>query len=307
MNDFRKKLDTDGYAVLENFIPEIGELAKDLNLDDYVKSSESSNVFMCEHGPKQIQHLESRPEIKKFAEKIRTLFEESKVLNMQFFIKHPNYKITAPHQDGAYFESSADIVTFWIPLQDVNPNNSCLFYLPGSHKLGLLEHQTCGTTVRTRTGRTGLSLEYKKEPIEKYQPVPMKVGDALVHDQYALHYSSTNNTDKPRIALTCILQLSNIYNMEGEYTYTQDQKVIFDNGVIKGTGKVVGVANSAQAVIGHSYIIEPDSPIKNQTYPFTHFVCFEVHMKPFVIESQPEIWEEEKRKDNPHHYSNRLD
>jgi hypothetical protein len=32
---------------------------------------------------------------------------------MQYFVKHPNYKITAPHQDGAYFEDNdSDILTF---------------------------------------------------------------------------------------------------------------------------------------------------------------------------------------------------
>lgn len=92
-----------------------------------------------------------------------------------------------------------------------------------------------------------------------------------------------------------------------ESEYTQDQKVEFDNGVIKGIGKIVGIATTPQAVIGRSYIIEPDVPIKNETYPYSHFVCFEVHLKPVVIEQKVEVWESEKRRDNPHHYTNRLD
>jgi hypothetical protein len=43
----------------------------------------------------------------------RDLGYKGTVINMQYFVKHPNYKITAPHQDGAYFEDNdSDILTF---------------------------------------------------------------------------------------------------------------------------------------------------------------------------------------------------
>ena len=59
----------------------------------------------------------------------------------------------------------------------------------------------------------------------------------------------------------------------------QGTKIKFDNGVIKGTGKVVGLATSEQPVIGYSYIIEPDDSISNEVYPYSHFVCFGIHLE----------------------------
>ncbi len=86
--------------------------------------------------------------------------------------------------------------------------------------------------------------------------------------------------------------------------YSQNQRVAFDNGTIKGTGKVVGVALSEQPIIGATFIIEPDEPITNSTYPYTHFVCTELHLKEVSKKSWSPI---EDRKDSPHHHTNRLD
>lgn len=85
--------------------------------------------------------------------------------------------------------------------------------------------------------------------------------------------------------------------------YSQNQRVAFDNGTIKGTGKVVGVALSEQPIIGATFIIEPDEPITNSTYPYTHFVCTELHLKVSKKSWSPI----EDRKDSPHHHTNRLD
>jgi hypothetical protein len=90
--------------------------------------------------------------------------------------------------------------------------------------------------------------------------------------------------------------------------YSQDQRVAFNNGVIKGTGKVVGVALSEQPIIGTTFIIEPDEPISNSTYPYTHFVCAELHLKEADDVVSKKSWSTiEDRKDSPHHYDNRLD
>ena len=87
----------------------------------------------------------------------------------------------------------------------------------------------------------------------------------------------------------------------------QDQKVTFDNGVVKGTGKIVGVATNSLPVIGRTYIVEPDQPIKNETYNYSHIAMQEIYIKKVEAEVKDEIWPEERRRENPHHYTNRLD
>ena len=61
--------------------------------------------------------------------------------------------------------------------------------------------------------------------------------------------------------------------------YAQGSRVEYNNGVIKGYGIVVGYALTEQMVIGSTAIIEDCSGnIPNTQYPFTHFVCAEVHL-----------------------------
>lgn len=59
----------------------------------------------------------------------------------------------------------------------------------------------------------------------------------------------------------------------------QNQRVSFKINDIQGKGKIVGMATSGSPIIGKSYIIEPDEPISNEVYDYSHFVAFEYQLK----------------------------
>jgi hypothetical protein len=64
--------------------------------------------------------------------------------------------------------------------------------------------------------------------------------------------------------------------------YKQNDVVVYDDGVTRGTGKIVGIAGNGQPVVGRTFIIEhlDGKPgIPNDTYPFTHRALMEVHIK----------------------------
>lgn len=171
----------------------------------------SENVFRTKNGDvKQIQNCQNFDVFHYLGKYIQNnLGYDGEILNMQYFIKHPDYKITAPHQDGAYFDSvDDDILTFWIPLHDVNTNTSTMFYADWDGKREIIKHEDCGSNVRTRTGKTGMSQYTSEIPMDKFTPVELKYGDCVVHNQFSVHYSNENNTDKPRIAVTCIIKLN---------------------------------------------------------------------------------------------------
>jgi ectoine hydroxylase-related dioxygenase (phytanoyl-CoA dioxygenase family) len=106
----------------------------------------------------------------------RDLGYKGTVINMQYFVKHPNYKITAPHQDGAYFEDNdSDILTFWIPLHSVSSETSTMFYHDWDGKREIVEHKDCGKNNRTRTGKTGVSQYTDIHPLEDFTPVDLMV------------------------------------------------------------------------------------------------------------------------------------
>jgi len=59
------------------------------------------------------------------------------------FLKPPHQpQVKHPHQDNYYFGVTPPerVVTGWIALDDADTENGCLYYLSGSHRLGLLEH-----------------------------------------------------------------------------------------------------------------------------------------------------------------------
>lgn len=79
--------------------------------------------------------------------------------------------------------------------------------------------------------------------------------------------------------------------MTDPYRYPQDSHVAFDNGYMKGTGRVIGVATVGAPIIGQSYIIEVEEsniPIPNEAYPFKAICIFEVHMRLAAPYPQPQ-------------------
>jgi len=196
----------DGFQVFKN--NDIYNLINTFStdLEDIATNCLNKDVFRTKLGDiKQIQNLNFSELNPLLADLIHA--KDYEVLNNQYFCKPPNYKMTSAHQDNAYFDSNDDVFTFWIPLQDVDLINSCMFYVPGSHKNGLVEHKVIGTNVRTRTGKTGFSLYSDYFKNKEFVKVPMRKGDVLIHDKNTMHFSSPNLSDDYRIAITCIMKV----------------------------------------------------------------------------------------------------
>ena len=203
-------LEEDGFQVFDSdFTLNYHLKGMSRNLEKIASKQNDSDVFRTKLGDiKQIQNLNFGMLNLKLVHLLGLDNEQKfKVLNNQYFCKPPHYKETSAHQDNAYFESDEKVYTFWIPLQDVDIFNSCMFYVPGSHKRGLVEHKPIGTNVRTRTGKKGFSLYSDVYKNTDYVKVPMKAGQILVHDKDCMHFSSPNLSDEYRLAVTAIIKL----------------------------------------------------------------------------------------------------
>lgn len=204
-----ERLWKDGFQVFENetISKLISHFPTDLEQIVIDKRCKDIDVFRTKLGDiKQIQNL-SFDDLNYALVDLIAHQHPHVVLNNQYFCKPPHYKETSAHQDNAYFESDEKVYTFWIPLQDVDIFNSCMFYVPGSHKRGLVEHKPIGTNVRTRTGKKGFSLYSDVYKNTDYVKVPMKAGQILVHDKNTMHFSSPNLSDEYRLAVTAIIKL----------------------------------------------------------------------------------------------------
>lgn len=201
---FDKMLDMDFQNMLVTLKPDLERFGEGCYKED---------VFRTKLGDiKQIQNLHKYiPEdVNPFNAYLADLIgaKDYTILNNQYFCKPPNYKMTSAHQDNAYFESNDNVVTFWVPFNQVDILNSCMFYVPGSQNDGLVEHKAIGTNVRTRTDKTGVSMYSDVYKNIDFVKVPMVVGDILVHDKNTMHFSSPNLSDDYRMAITCIMKIN---------------------------------------------------------------------------------------------------
>jgi hypothetical protein len=65
--------------------------------------------------------------------------------------------------------------------------------------------------------------------------------------------------------------------------YQEGQIVKFNNGFVKGIGKIRGIATIAQPVIGINYIVERyGTNLQDKDYPYSCITVFECHIQGLV-------------------------
>jgi ectoine hydroxylase-related dioxygenase (phytanoyl-CoA dioxygenase family) len=101
-------------------------------------------------------------------------------------------EIAVWHQDYWYVKGNTEIVTAWIPLQDTSYAEGCLMVMPGSHKLGPLDHDT--TILAKRHYPSGI---FDRE----VRYVEMKRGDLLLFNALLLHSSGINISNRTRLSV----------------------------------------------------------------------------------------------------------
>jgi phytanoyl-CoA hydroxylase len=96
------------------------------------------------------------------------------------------------HQDNGYgrLEPPLDL-TVWVALVDTDERNGCLWIVPGSHRLGLLEH-----------GQAELNPLLRETRVEAQAvALAMRAGEAVAFDGFTLHRSGPNHSDAARPGL----------------------------------------------------------------------------------------------------------
>lgn len=115
--------------------------------------------------------------------------------HQQFVTKLPDVDDTTSeislHQDNGYgrLDPPTD-VTVWVALHDTDERNGCLVVIPGSHRLGVLEH--------ARAGANPFLREVGVDP-EGAIAVPMAAGEAIAFTGQTVHGSGPNLTDAARV------------------------------------------------------------------------------------------------------------
>lgn len=106
--------------------------------------------------------------------------------------------VVAWHQDYSYWTRTVPMahLTCWTGLDDADQENGCLYYVPGSHRWGLLDKPELAGDME------GLQPYLSDEQKKAFQPVPaeLKKGQATFHHPLMVHGSYENKTERPRRA-----------------------------------------------------------------------------------------------------------
>ena len=115
----------------------------------------------------------------------------------QLFVKPPHFGgVVSWHQDFSYWTRTEPMahLTCWIPLDDVDEENGCPQYVPGSHRWRLLP--VTGLTGDMNAIREVLT----PEELSEFHPVPavLRRGEAAFHHPLTVHGSFQNRSARPR-------------------------------------------------------------------------------------------------------------
>jgi ectoine hydroxylase-related dioxygenase (phytanoyl-CoA dioxygenase family) len=140
-------------------------------------------------------------------------------------IKYPkDSKATAWHQDKVYWPMRENgALSCWMALDDVTVEKGCMWFLPGSHKLGPLNPVDLGNA-----GESDLLRLLPAGQREGVRPVviEMKAGSCTFHNGLTFHYAGPNTTDTPRRAMVTIFMPAGTH-------YTPLEHLIGDRGNLK--------------------------------------------------------------------------
>jgi Phytanoyl-CoA dioxygenase (PhyH) len=133
------------------------------------------------------------------------LGEKARFLWDMAILKAPKVGAPTPwHQDEAYRDPNFEYteLTIWIALQDTPVENGCLRFLPGSHRIGVLEHGSANNDPSCQA----LQCSSELDPTAGVS-CPLHAGDCTVHHHRTLHCSNPNTAPNPRLGYILIFGL----------------------------------------------------------------------------------------------------
>jgi phytanoyl-CoA hydroxylase len=198
--------DRDGFVIVRRWLmgDELETLRREL--DRYIRDvvptlSDADAFFEDKRRPetlKQLQHMQHdaffRDYVRhpKWMELAHALVgEDAACESPEWFNKPPGLnQVTPPHQDNYYFcLHPPNVVTIWLALDDVDDENGCLRYVPGSHRQPVRPHG--------RSNILGFSqgiTDYSDADRAAEVPIHLAPGDVVAHHGNTIHRADANRS-----------------------------------------------------------------------------------------------------------------
>jgi len=135
--------------------------------------------------------------------RLKAFFEDDVYLyHNKVALKYPGVEGFRYHQDYFYWYDMGniypDMATAQIALDPCTRENGCLSVIPGTHKLGRLNHTTLAQSSDSGVEEERLQEIFKRFPVID---VELAIGDAVLFHANLLHGSGDNTSDKARVTL----------------------------------------------------------------------------------------------------------
>jgi hypothetical protein len=138
------------------------------------------------------------------------------------FLKPPKIGSDTPwHQDQAFGNPQYDYtqISIWLALTPAGAVNSCMSFVPGSHKLPVLMHQPVGGDPRIHALECIGDFD-QSTAVE----CPLQEGGCTIHDHRTLHYAGPNLSDQSRLAYVLVFDTAPVPRQEPiEFPWRKDR------------------------------------------------------------------------------------
>lgn len=115
-----------------------------------------------------------------------------------FFVKPPQSPAIPLHADLQYANEPHHLsLNIWLPLQEVSPANGTLGIVPYSHHA---VNQIRGTNITNAYRKNNEAIQAAFG-----MPLHLNAGEAIIYDHRLLHYSTPNQSNQTRLALTLVM------------------------------------------------------------------------------------------------------
>jgi len=167
----------------------------------------------------------------------RIAMELSGASGIRLFHDHALWKMpqdskqTPWHQDFPFWPmNEPGALSAWIPVDDVDENNGCMMFVPGSHKVGKLTGIDLVNPQNIFEFVQGTDIEEKKPII-----VPLKKGSCTFHHGLTFHFAHANRTDQPRRVLAIIYMPDGTTYSGQEHICTKERNLQVNEPITGGT------------------------------------------------------------------------
>ena len=112
---------------------------------------------------------------------------------------------TAPIEERLTAFGIGKIVNVWTPLVNVNAENGAMKFIPGSQKLGILEHEIGGSYPGVSNGPGKYYANVKAQKMSELEHLAVDVlcepGDVVLFSNILVHRGGQNSSDHIRWSL----------------------------------------------------------------------------------------------------------